>query len=261
VLAGGGPSYGASMSADDAGREPNAVPEVTGDSVLQSQTLEEISEAKNYHAWLTSLALPHLGDHPIEVGSGLGDYAQTWLDAGVPRITVTEPDAVRAARLAERFAHDDRVLARRIGLPTAETGEHSALVAFNVLEHVPDHVAALRSAGGLVRPGGPVVILVPAFPSVMSDFDRRIGHVRRYRRRSLVEAYEQAGLTVDDVHHVNAIGLPAWWLMMKVLHGTPSNSPLLRFYDRTVVPVMRSAERVRRAPFGQSLIAIGHAPG
>ena len=211
-------------------------------------------------AWLTSLALPYLGENPMEVGSGLGDYAQTWLDAGVPSITVTDPDPERAGRLASRFADDDRVSAKRLGLPTDDTGDHSALVAFNVLEHIPDHVGALRSAAGLVRPGAPVVILVPAFESVMSDFDRKIGHVRRYRKASLASAFEQAGLTVEDVHYVNAVGLPAWWLMMKMLKGTPSNSPLLRFYDRTVVPVMRRAEKLRPAPFGQSVLAIGRTP-
>jgi hypothetical protein len=241
---------------DDGTLRPD-VPEVTGDSVLQSQTLADISEARNYHAWLTSLALPYLGDNPLEVGSGLGDYAQTWLDAGVPSITVTDPDAGRAAGLAQRFAGDGRVTALRLGLPTAETSDHSALVAFNVLEHIPDHIGALRSAAGLLRPGSPVVILVPAFESVMSDFDRKIGHVRRYRVASLTEAFELAGLTVERCQYVNAVGLPAWWLMMKMLHGTPSNSPLLRFYDRTVVPAMRGIEKVRPAPFGQSVLAVG----
>jgi hypothetical protein len=245
---------------DEHARESSGVPEVTGDSGLQSQTLEDISEAKNYHAWLTSLALPYLGDDPLEIGSGLGAYAQTWLEAGVPRMTVSEADPDRAARLKTRFADDDRVQVRRLGLPTDATGEHSALVSFNVLEHIPDHVGALRSAAGLLRPGAPVVILVPAFESVMSDFDRRIGHVRRYRTTSLTDAFEQAGLSVERVHYVNAVGLPAWWLMMKVLRGTPSNSPLLRFYDRTVVPVMRGIEKGRPAPFGQSVFAVGRTP-
>ena len=40
----------------------------------------------------------------MELGSGLGDYAQRWLDLGVPEITVTEADPVRLAGLHERFA-------------------------------------------------------------------------------------------------------------------------------------------------------------
>ena len=73
-------------------------PAVLGDSRLQSETLESLTSAIHYHAWLTSLASPYLGDDPIELGSGLGDYAQAWLDGGLARIRVTERDPVRLAR-------------------------------------------------------------------------------------------------------------------------------------------------------------------
>jgi len=150
---------------------------------------------------------------------------------------------------------------RPLGLPTGLDPEpaagYSCVVAFNVLEHIDDHVAALRSAKRLVEPGGPVVMFVPAFPSAMSDFDRRVGHVRRYRRASLTAAYERAGLRVERIEYVNAVGLPAWWLMMRVLHGTPSDSALLRTYDATVVRAMRRIEGLRPAPFGQSLFVVG----
>ena len=78
----------------DTGRDRSDLPRPTGgtvlgDTELQSSVLEDMGTAPNYQAWLVSLALPHLGDHPIELGSGLGHYAQDWLDAGVPRITVT----------------------------------------------------------------------------------------------------------------------------------------------------------------------------
>src|SRR5215218_1906751 len=84
-------------------------PRPLGDSALQSQTLESVASAVNYHAWLTDLARPHLGDHPLELGSGLGDYARTWLHGGLAEITVTEADPDRLAVLRDRFAGDHRV--------------------------------------------------------------------------------------------------------------------------------------------------------
>ena len=75
------------------------VVEALGDTVLQSQTLESLVSAVNYNNWLTSLAMPYLGDAPIELGSGLGDYAQAWLDEGVPQIRTTEIDPSRLAHL------------------------------------------------------------------------------------------------------------------------------------------------------------------
>ena len=239
--------------------EPRPEPPL-GDPALQTQTLESLTTAVNYHRWLTDLARPHLGDHPIEVGSGLGDYAETWLAHGVPEITVTEVDEGRVTSLRERFRGRPEVHVRFIDVLTAEPARHSAYVAFNVLEHIPDDVAALRAAHRLVRPGGAVVVFVPAFELAMSRFDREVGHVRRYSRRSLARNMAAAGLVVDDVRYVDMPGLPAWILGMRLLRMTPGDGRLLRLWDRTVIPVARRIETRVRPPFGKSLIAVAHVP-
>jgi hypothetical protein len=140
-----------------------ASPTVLGDTILQSETLESLASAVHYNSWLTSLARQHLGDSPIELGSGLGDYAQAWLDEGVPQITTSEIDPTRLAHLRTRFADDPRVEVATFNILSPPPGEHSALVAFNVLEHIPDHVGALRGARTLLRRGGLVIVFVPAF--------------------------------------------------------------------------------------------------
>lgn len=241
--------------------EPGPTPRPLGDTVLQSQTLESVASAQHYHAWLTDLALPHLGEHPLELGSGLGDYAHRWLSLGVPEITVTEIDPGRLEVLRNRFGGDPRVHVRSLDVLGAPPADHSAFLAFNVLEHIPEDVTALRGARRLVRPGGAVVVLVPAFPALMSPFDRAVGHVRRYTRASLRTALTSAGLVVDDLRYLNAPGLAAWFVGMRLLHMTPGDGPVLQVWDRAVVPVARFVEQRRSAPFGQSVFAVAHRPG
>jgi SAM-dependent methyltransferase len=229
---------------------------VEGDSSLQSEILEDLVEARNYRRWLVDLALPHLGDDPLEVGSGLGHYAADWAAAGVPRWTASEADPTRLTQLRERFAGHPVVRVRELAVPIEETASHSAVVAYNVLEHIPDDVGALRAFAGLLRPGGRVVLVVPAFPSAMSEFDLAIGHQRRYRRRTLRAAAEAAGLRVEVLHHVNCIGLLGWYVLVKALKGRPQAGPALTFYDRVVVPVLRRVEARVHPPFGQSLLLV-----
>jgi SAM-dependent methyltransferase len=234
---------------------------VEGDTGLQSEILEDLVEARNYRRWLVDLALPHLGDDPLEVGSGLGHYAADWAAAGVPRWTASEADPGRLAQLRQRFDGDPVVRVRELAVPIEETAEHSAVVAYNVLEHIPDDVGALRAFAGLLRPGGAVVLVVPAFPSAMSEFDRAIGHQRRYRRRTLRRAAEQAGLRLEVLHHVNVIGLLGWYVAVKALKGRPKAGLLLTVYDRGVVPWLRRVEARVRPPFGQSLFLVARRPG
>ena len=56
----------------------------------QHRVLESLASAQNYIAWLASLARPYLGDDPLEVGAGAGDYAAAWLAGGLQRITLSE---------------------------------------------------------------------------------------------------------------------------------------------------------------------------
>ena len=232
----------------------------TADSELQSQTLADVARMVNYHRWLTDLGRPHLGDHPMELGSGLGDYAERWLASGVPAITVTEVDPSRLGVLRERFAGRQEVEVRAIDVFAPTPADHSAFVAFNVLEHIEDHVGALRAAHTLVRPGGRVVILVPAFEFAMSRFDRRIGHFRRYRKKELVDVMTAAGLEVLEARYVNMPGLPAWFVAMRLLRMTPGEQSALSLWDRVVIPAARWWESRFGAPFGQSVFAVARVP-
>lgn len=231
------------------------MPDVTGDTQLQSETLEDLSDAHNYRRWLADLARPHLGEHPLEIGSGTGDYAAEWL-ADVASFTATEADASRLGGLTARFADHPKVRVRGLGLPTEETGDHSAVVALNVLEHIPDDVAAAASMGRLLRPGGRVVLIVPAFPSAMSRFDLAIGHQRRYTLRTMAATLSAAKLTITELRYVNPLGLLSWYVVVRALGMAPRNGPLLKVYDRAVVPVLRRVEGRRCPPFGQSVFAV-----
>jgi SAM-dependent methyltransferase len=233
---------------------------------LQTEVLESLRDAVRYRRWLAGLALPHLGDHPIEIGSGNGSYAAEWAPR-LWRLTATEAHPERLVALKERFADAAHVSVRPLSLPLdaedlsldatdGRRGGYSAAVAINVLEHIEDDVAALRSMAGLVRPGGAVVLLVPAFPALMSHFDRAVGHVRRYTRASLGQALERAGLARAELRYVNPIGVLSWFLAVRTLRMTPNNGPLVRLFDRFAVPPQRRLERHVRPPFGQSVFAV-----
>ena len=227
---------------------------------IQHRVLETLEAARNYNAWIASLALPYLGTDPIEVGSGTGTLAQLWLEAGVRQLTVSEVDSQMLERLRARFEGDGRVAVEEIDLEHASSAGHSALVGLNVIEHVADDVGGLRAAARLVRPGGAVVVFVPAFPFAMSEFDRAIGHHRRYTVKTIRRTFGDAGLEVETIQYVNAPGLLAWLVGMRLLRLTPSEGIALRAWDRLVVPIARRVEGRRPPPFGQSLLAVGRTP-
>jgi hypothetical protein len=179
----------------------------------------------------------------------------------VPHVTVSELDPAALTRLRERFTGEPRVDVEAIDLLHTARKGHSAFVALNVLEHIEDDRGALCGAAALVRPGGCVVVVVPAFPFAAGRFDRAIGHHRRYTKPSLSVVYKEAGMEVENLRYVNAPGLPAWFLSVRLFGHEPQDGRLLRLWDRGVVPVTRRVERRIPPLFGQSLLAVGRTPG
>lgn len=73
------------------------------------------------------------------------------------------------------------------------------LLAFEVLEHIEDHRAALLRWRQWLRPGGRMLVSVPAHPERWNATDEWAGHVRRYEREQLREVLESAGMEVEEL--------------------------------------------------------------
>ncbi|ONH38108.1 MULTISPECIES: bifunctional 2-polyprenyl-6-hydroxyphenol methylase/3-demethylubiquinol 3-O-methyltransferase UbiG [Protofrankia] len=134
------------------------------------------------------------------------------------------------------------------------------LIMMNVLEHVDDDVAALRRLGRLVSPGGQVVLWVPAYPALYGEFDRMVGHVRRYTPTTLRTRVQRAGLRVQRLEPVNLLGGIAWWAAVRCAGRRSADPRLVGVYDRIVVPATRFIERRTKVPFGQSLLCVAVRP-
>jgi SAM-dependent methyltransferase len=232
-----------------------AADEQAADSAL-SEVLENVDNASAYADWIAALLAPHVSGDILEVGSGHGVLTQRLADFG--SVTASEPSARAAALLRERFASDPRIKVVEADAAGAAGGAtFDSIVLVNVLEHIPGDVDALRALREALRPGGKIAIYVPAFNLLYSNFDRTIGHHRRYRRKTLALACKRAGLDVVSVRYVNSLGFFAWLLYARALRRVPTKSWSTTLYDRTAVPVLRRFEHEREVPMGQSVLCIG----
>jgi SAM-dependent methyltransferase len=217
---------------------------------------------RRYKAYQLELMSPWFGESLLEIGAGLGEFAAQV--QGLDRHVVTDLDAGAVAAMAARFADRPAVEARVLDLDRdleEQVGDPVATVlAINVLEHIEDDAEALRRMAEMTRPGGTVVIWVPGYQQLYGEFDRAVGHVRRYTPATLRDAFERAGLAPVQVKPVNLLGGIAWWLTVR-RGGVGRQKPrLVRIYDRFVVPTTRFVERRVTPPFGQSVLGVARVP-
>lgn len=214
-----------------------------------------------YRRYQFDLISPHCGRSVLEVGAGLGEFAEQF--DSLERLILTDVDPGAVDVMRRKFAGRPEVQVRQLDLDTTLTLDRpvASVVAINVLEHIEDDAGALRSLATLVEPGGSVVLWVPGYQQLYGDFDRKVGHVRRYTPRTVADAVRRAGLEPELAKPVNFLGGIAWWLAVRKGGSGSPNPRLVALYDRFVVPASRAVERVLRVPFGQSVLCVARKPG
>jgi len=224
-------------------------------------TLDSLDGARNYAEWILELIEPHLGDEVLEVGAGHGTFTEM-LARKAKRVVACDLSERCADRLRERFSGDEHVEVLHGSIDSADThGPVDSVVLINVLEHIEDDDGALRDLRSLLKRGGRVVLWVPAFSFLYSDFDRKIGHHRRYTKKALRAQLIRAGYDLPEIRYHNTVGALAWLIVARLLHRDPTGGAPVKVYDSLFVPVLKRLEGTWGAPFGQSVFAVATWPG
>ena len=221
---------------------------------------ERMTKAANYFAWQHRLVIPELGRRVIEIGCGIGNFTRLMLDSSEAVLALdVEPGCIE--RLRPRFPDQANLhaIACDVTAPAfsdLQSFRADSCVCLNVLEHIEDDREVLRRIAGVLAPGGNIILLVPAFPSLYGRIDERLGHYRRYTRASISSLAEATGLTVKTSHYLNAIGFFGWWTNAHILRREAQSAAQIDVFDRYIVPVASRLEDWIRPPFGQSLFVV-----
>jgi len=237
---------------------PRRPGEIVADETIAA-TLAALEAAENYRRWIYGLARPFLDGPVLEVGAGHGTFTGLLAEHG--QVHAVEPSAALASALADTHRGDDRIEVT-VGTidDVPDEQRFGSAVMFNVLEHIEDDAGALRAIRDRLLPGGSVVLWVPAFELLFSRFDLALGHHRRYRLRPLIELVESCGYRVVDARYANSAGWVSWLVGARLLGKAPTSRAVISLFDRVVVPVVRTVERVVRPPFGQSIFLAARKP-
>lgn len=143
----------------------------------------------------------------LEIGCGPGGNLA--MLAGFGSLTAIEMDARARAMAVEHAPPGTRILAGRLpeSLPVPEHS-YDLICLFDVLEHVDDDAAALTALRGLLRPGGQLLLTVPAYQWLWGVHDIKLHHFRRYRRARLVKLLRASGWAIKKSSYFNMVLFP-----------------------------------------------------
>jgi SAM-dependent methyltransferase len=181
--------------------------------VAHLQELAELEDSYWWHVAKRQLATELLAKHApapgrlVEGGVGACRNLSLFQQAGYQ---VTGFDVMPESVALGKSRGVDDVRLHDLGTPwPVEENSVRAVVLLDVLEHVSDPIRVLQHARTSLANDGAIIVTVPAYQFLFSDWDRALGHYRRYTASLLRRQAQEAGLKVKVLTHWNSFTLPA----------------------------------------------------
>ena len=229
----------------------------------------------------------HAGDTLLDLGCGFGRHGFEALRRGADVVAcdMAHHELTEVIKIADVMRADNEipegttvtcVNGDATKLPFADN-HFDKIIASEVLEHVPDDIAAYRELARVLKPGGTMAVTIPSwFPEQvcwrLSDEyyapKSPGGHVRIYKLAEVRQRLADQGLNPSDSHRAHSLHSPYWWLRCIVGPQEPVEAnKLVGLYNRFLTwdifeapTVTRVADRVLNPVLGKSLVVYATKP-
>jgi len=226
-----------------------------------------MNKASHFNKWVYSTIQPYLKGKILEAGSGIGNISAFCIEDNY-QITLTDSEEDFVSMLKEKFGNFSNVNGIfQLDLVNKDfqnvykeyLDRFDSVFYLNVLEHIENDRQAVVNSSMLLKPGGTLIILVPAYSSLFSKWDKQLGHFRRYTARSLRKVVENESLTVKKVFYFNALGI-AGWLYAKMLGKKDLPKREMSLFNK-IVFFAKLDDKILLRKMGLSVIAIATKTG
>jgi SAM-dependent methyltransferase len=214
--------------------------------------LAALESADHYNAFLTDLVRCNAGHEKqiIDFGAGVGTFAKRLRREGYDVVCI-EPDAGQRQRLLDEGFE---VLPSINALPDNSA---SFIFSLNVFEHIDEDASTMAQLWQKLRPGGVVLIYVPAFNCLWSSLDDQVQHCRRYTKQSLRRLVEQVGFSVEKLRYADALGFLAALGFGALRRSAATITPRsVSFYDRWLFRPSRLLDKLAHPFFGKNVYVV-----
>ena len=225
-------------------------------------TLDALDAAPQFNQWMYESVKPWLGSRVAELGVGRGNMSK--FIRRHDHVLLTDYRLDYLTELRERWAEFRNLRIGKLDMQVREDYDQlrefapDSVVFLNVLEHIEDDRAVLRHLFETVPPGCRIVVLVPYNMKLYSEFDKALGHFRRYGEWELEGKMRDAGFEVEKQFFFNKAGVLAWYVTNTLGGQTTLKAWQLRIYG-FLTPVFRVLDAVLPMS-GLSTVVIGRKP-
>lgn len=225
-------------------------------------------ELSNYRKYQYDLISKFIGSEILEIGSGDRSFTKQIIKnkKKIDKIVSIEPSTTLTEIYSDKYSFPESVKFIEIDLfdMTADKyGLFDTIILIHVLEHVEFDREALNHLYSLLKPGGMILIEVPALRSLFSIHDKILGHYRRYNKKNFKLMVNTDFFQIKKLWYQDAIGMLGsffYFKLKKINLQSSDGVSLVKnqgiLYDKFIIPFERFYEKFLKLPFGLSLTGV-----
>lgn len=234
-----------------------------GNDTIGIDTLKAIANAHCFNRWMFESIQPFIKGNILEIGSGLGNIS-SYLIQDQRQVTLSDVQKFYCDFLINNFKTSsyvkDILQLDLVAVDFDKTYGHlfnqfDTAFALNVIEHIQEDSVAITNLKKFLKPGGKMLILVPAHPQLYNSIDHFLQHFKRYKKEELELLLSKCGLKIERSFFFNSLGIVAWWLSGAIFKNKKIKNKQMNAYDY-LVPLARILDKISGKRIGLSVISV-----
>ena len=219
-----------------------------------NHVLKYFDLAKNYRSYQLDLIKDYIGKKILEVGPGNGEIIENFNDEN-HEITLIDNDIEMCKVLNEKFKNNKNIKILNSDIKSVNE-KYDSILYMDVVEHIEKDIEELDRASNLLSRTGKLIIVVPAFNFLFSDFDKDVGHYRRYYKKNFLEYTKNKKMKILSLKYFDSIGFLILCLS-KLLNFKGRNNAVMGIKVwNLLMPLSRLIDKLFFHQFGKSLICV-----
>jgi 2-polyprenyl-3-methyl-5-hydroxy-6-metoxy-1,4-benzoquinol methylase len=229
--------------------------------------LQRMQMLRSYYGWVLDLVRPYVGRRILDAGCGVGNFTAL-LEPLADYVLAVDLSRENLKVLTSRFAASSVVEVAAHDLDAdfdlVQRKDIDTIVCLDVLEHVEEDIHLLERFLAITRPGGHLLLKVPACPWLYGSVDKASGHYRRYTPALLREVAQAAGWQPIASRYMNLAGVLPYWVKCRLGKRDSTFSRTFKPWQlkaiNGVIPMLKLLDRVSGPPVGLSALIVARKP-
>ena len=216
-------------------------------------------DAVNWKSYFSKKIRPNIKGDVLEVGAGIGSNTKFLARErnSISSWSLLEPDTRLTSEIEVNIASldIDKISVINGTIDNVSDERYDTIIYIDVLEHIENAVLEIEKVKKCLKPGGMLIILVPAYNFLFNEFDKRIGHFRRYNKSLLLHQIGDL-FSLEKLFYLDSMGFFASLANKLFLKKALPSSANIKFWDNYIVKSSTFFDILFFNSFGKSLIGI-----